>query len=72
MTVDDLTRTLLGMLREHHASEPKESDYPDDIGHAQQAYWADYNKWAAVDFGMSLAVGARLTKLALDDLDDGP
>lgn len=62
---DETTRMMLSLLRNHLAKEPDRDAYPEDDGHAQAAYWAAYDEWQTVGFGLRMMVGARLISLAL-------
>jgi hypothetical protein len=65
VTVDDSTRTMLTLLRNHLAKEPDRDAFPYDDGRAQAAYWAAYDEWQAVGFGLRMMVGARLISVHL-------
>lgn len=57
----------LDMLRTHRAAEPDRDDYPEDDGHAQSAYWAAYDEWANIGFGLRMMVGGMLINEALKE-----
>lgn len=61
------TRLMLDMYRAHLAKEPDRDAFPADDGHAQAAYWAAYDEWANIAYGLRMMLGARLIELALRD-----
>jgi hypothetical protein len=69
MNFDNTTRMVLGLIQTHHRAEPQRDDYPADDGHAQAAYWAAYDEWQAIGYGLRLMVGGRLIEFALAQLE---
>lgn len=63
MNLDSTTRLMLRLYTDHLADEPNQNDYPSDDGHAQAAYWAAYDEWQAVGYGLRMMLGGRLIRL---------
>lgn len=61
--LDETTCMMVAMLRAHRAAEPDREQFPADDGHAQSAYWTEYDQWQSVEYGLRMMVGARLINL---------